>query len=277
MRAATHIAWPAPRRSPWTPLRATAAALLLCLSLPVTGAGPASAQTIGAMSPHPGAGVSDQAVAVSLRPKVRDDRLPKARWGTSARGQTWTRAAVSALRGPASGLTDIVPGDIDTWCPAYEENNRRLREAFWVSLVSALAKHESTYRPTVVGGGGRWHGLLQILPSTARLYGCRAGSGAALQSGAANLSCGLRIMARTVARDGVVSAGMRGVAADWGPFHSSTKRSDMIAYTRSQAFCKSVPGKRPMARPDVDETVPLYAEIPPRDAPVFSTQGRLAP
>ena len=184
--------------------------------------------------------LSEQAVQVSLRPKMRDDRLPSARWGEFARGTMWTRAMVNSLRGPAAPLTDIVPRDIDDWCPAYAQNNRRLREAFWVGLVSALAKHESTYRPTVVGGGGRWHGLLQILPSTARLYGCQAQSGAALKSGAANLSCGLRIMARTVSRDGVVARGMRGVAADWGPFHSSAKRGDMMAYTRNKAFCQPV-------------------------------------
>lgn len=224
--------------------------------------------------------VSGQAVEVSLRPRMRDDRLPVARWGASARGTMWTRAMVTSLRGHAAPLTEIVPADIEDWCPAYVENDRRLREAFWVGLVSALAKHESTYRPTVVGGGGRWHGLLQILPSTARSYGCRARSGAALLSGAANLSCGLRIMARTVARDGVVSAGMRGVAADWGPFHSRAKRADMMAYTRNQAMCRSVPDTRPRSRPETAPE-PLMVNAPhpgagARPLPIVSTAGRVS-
>jgi len=89
-----------------------------------------------------------------------------------------------------------------------------------------------------VGGGGRWFGLVQIAPATARGYGCAASSGSMLKDGKANLSCAIRIMARTVSRDGVVSAGMRGVAADWGPFHSSAKRADMRAWVSTQPYCK---------------------------------------
>ncbi|WP_223163120.1 transglycosylase SLT domain-containing protein [Roseivivax sediminis] len=265
-------------KMPGAALRVRASAAALTLSIIAVGAS-AGAQTLTEFTPKlPEVAVdtSPQAVEVSLRPQMRDDRLPKARWGDSVRGVQWTRAVVTALRGHAEPLVDTVPRDIDDWCPAYRQNNDRLREAFWVGLVSSLAKHESTWRPTVVGGGGRWHGLLQILPSTARLYGCRAQSGSALLSGPPNLSCGLRIMAKTVRRDGVVSAGMRGVAADWGPFHSRTKRADMMAYTRNQAFCKVVPGTRPELRPDRWEA-PVMARAPHHpapDGPVLSTQGR---
>jgi hypothetical protein len=55
--------------------------------------------------------------------------------------------------------------------------------------------------------------------------------------GAANLSCAIRIMSETVPRDGVISKGMRGVAADWGPFHQSRKRSDIQERTKAQPFC----------------------------------------
>ena len=123
-------------------------------------------------------GYSLQAVVQSVRPQERTMTIPEARWGTSGERGTWSLAALSALRGPARNLPAIVPEDIATWCPAYESAGREDREAFWVGLVSALAKHESTYRPTAVGGGGRWYGLLQILPSTARHYNCQAGCAA---------------------------------------------------------------------------------------------------
>ncbi|MBN9887462.1 transglycosylase SLT domain-containing protein [Salipiger abyssi] len=191
------------------------------------------------------------AVSESLRPQVRRMRIPEARWGRSADRNTWSLAALSALRGHASRLPETVPADISTWCPAYPSATQADREAFWLGLVSTLAKHESTYRPTAVGGGGLWYGLLQILPSTARLYGCEARSGAALKDPRLNLACGLRIMAKTVARDGVVSRNMRGVAADWGPFHSRAKREDMIAWTRAQPYCAGLPRSlKPVARPD---------------------------
>ncbi|APZ53881.1 transglycosylase SLT domain-containing protein [Salipiger abyssi] len=176
--------------------------------------------------------------------------IPEARWGSSGSRDRWSLTVLSSLRGPAKRLPETVPADITTWCPAYPSATREDREAFWLGLVSALAKHESTYRPTAVGGGGLWYGLLQILPSTARLYGCQARSGAALKDPNLNLSCGLRIMAKTVARDGVVSRNMRGVAADWGPFHSRSKREDMIAWTRAQPYCAGLPRSlKPVARP----------------------------
>lgn len=164
-------------------------------------------------------------------------KLPAARWDQQPQAAVWTEAALSALDGPAAPLVALVPKDIDSWCPAYDTASADDRKAFWVALVSSLAKHESTWRPAVSGGEGRWHGLLQISPATARGYGCTAGDANTLKDGALNLRCGLRIMAATVRRDGVIAAGGGGVAADWGPFSQSAKRDDMSAWTRAQPFC----------------------------------------
>ena len=190
-----------------------------------------------------------QAVSTSLRPMARDSFLPAARWGNEGTSALWTRVVQSSLRAHASNLPRLTPQDIADWCPGYPTASIQQREAFWVGLVSSLVKHESTFRPTAVGGGDLWYGLMQIFPSTARLYKCRATTGSALKSGPANLSCGLRIMAKTVARDKVVSRKMRGVAADWGPFHSSKKRNDMMNWTKSQSYCKPAGSVRPVARP----------------------------
>ena len=187
------------------------------------------------------------------RPKVRPVALPHTRWTHMAGHAGWTRAAMSALRAHGSPLVQMVPRDIARWCPAYPDATDRQRRAFWTGFLSALAKHESTYRPTAVGGGGRWFGLLQIAPATARSYGCRARSGAALKNGGANLSCAIRIMARTVPRDGVIhgykNGKGRGVTADWGPMHSKSKRQDMAAWLADQPYCQLVQSTRPKARP----------------------------
>ncbi|MBY6003593.1 transglycosylase SLT domain-containing protein [Salipiger bermudensis] len=222
-------------------------------------------------------GYSLQAVVHSVRPQERSMTIPEARWGTSGERGTWSLAALSALRGPASNLPEIVPEDIATWCPAYPSAGREDREAFWIGLVSALAKHESTYRPTAVGGGGLWYGLLQILPSTARLYDCQAGTGAELKDPHLNLTCGLRIMAKTVQRDGVVSQNMRGVAADWGPFHSRKKREDMIAWTRAQPYCAGLPRSlKPVARPDSWGEDAIMAALPAHDGVIaYSVDGAI--
>lgn len=174
---------------------------------------------------------------------VRADDPPSAAapvmmWDFHPEGALWTEASLAALRGEAAGLTALVPADIANWCPAYPDAGPKARAAFWTGLLSALAEHESTWRPEAVGGDGRWFGLVQISPATARFYGCEAGTGAALQDGPANLQCALRIWSTTVARDGVVSAGGGGVAADWGPMTVASKREEMRAFTTAQSYCR---------------------------------------
>ncbi len=189
-------------------------------------------------------------ISLSPRPKARTTVLPSTRWEHKEGHAGWTRAALSALKGHGAPLVRLVPADIGNWCPAYPQASDADRRAFWVGFLSALAKHESTYRETAVGGGGRWYGLLQILPGTARGYKCKVGTGRALKKGEANLSCAIRIMAVTVPRDGVIyGRGGRGVAADWGPMRSSKKRRDMSGWLRAQDYCQHLSTKRPKPRP----------------------------
>ncbi|MCK8462535.1 transglycosylase SLT domain-containing protein [Aliiroseovarius sp. S1339] len=159
------------------------------------------------------------------------------KWDEKPQASAWTDATMKALETHGAVLSQTVPADIETWCPGYESQDQVGRNAFWTGLLSTLSYYESTWRPTVVGGGGKWYGLVQILPATARGYGCEAQSGAALKKGELNLSCAVRIMAVTVPRDNVVSKGMRGVAADWGPFHSERKRNGMREWIKDQNYC----------------------------------------
>ncbi|MGO4915556.1 transglycosylase SLT domain-containing protein [Pseudogemmobacter sp. W21_MBD1_M6] len=185
-------------------------------------------------------------------PPMRQGALPRTQWDHHAKGALWTQAALVALRTHGKGLEQTVPRDIAGWCPAYLDAPPEQRRAFWVGMLSALAKYESRWRPKAVGGGDLWYGLFQILPATARGYGCAATSGAALQSGAANLSCAVRIMARTVPRDRAIAikdGRWRGVAADWGPMRSAQKRDAMSAWTRDQGYCRLSGSVRPKPRP----------------------------
>ncbi|MGI9394099.1 MAG: transglycosylase SLT domain-containing protein [Boseongicola sp.] len=161
-----------------------------------------------------------------------------ARWDGAQGGASWTTAALFALETHGAPLVKMVPTDIQDYCPRYEAAGVQSRKAFWVNLLASLSFHESTWNPNASGGDGRWHGLLQIAPATARGYGCQAGDADRLKDGALNVSCGLRIMAVTVPRDGVISAGMRGVAADWGPFHQPRKRNEIQSFTKSLPYCR---------------------------------------
>ena len=190
-------------------------------------------------------------IAISaLRPPARPGHIPRTRWQHKRGHALWTRAALAALKNHGRPLVDMVPADVEFWCPAYPMQSHGNRRAFWVGFMSALAKHESTYKAAAVGGGGRWYGLLQILPATARGYKCNVGTGDALKNGAANLSCAVRILAVTVPRDGVIyGRGGRGVAADWGPMRNARKRVDMANWLKRQSYCMPLNATRPRARP----------------------------
>ncbi|MGH1577620.1 transglycosylase SLT domain-containing protein [Planktotalea sp.] len=187
------------------------------------------------------------------RPKRRDgDIVPVARWDHRPAGRIWTRAAMSALLDHGKPILQTVPRDIADWCPAYPNADEKTRAAFWVGFMSALAKHESTYRQDAVGGGGRWYGLLQILPATARGYKCASPSREGLKHGPSNLSCAIRILTVVMPRDKVMASKdkrWRGVAADWGPMRIGSKRKDIAGWTRKQSYCRELSSVRPKARP----------------------------
>ena len=164
--------------------------------------------------------------------------VPVAAWDDLPAGSTWTAAVLSALDGPGRALIDTFPSDAANFCPAFESGGAATRKAFWVSFLSVLAGEESTWREDVSGGDGRWHGLLQISPATARGYGCESSTADGLKSGPANLACGVRIMAATVARDGVIAEGRGGVAADWGPLQRTNQREKIAEFTRRQSYCR---------------------------------------
>jgi hypothetical protein len=189
------------------------------------------------------------------------DVLPPMRWDHRPEATIWTTRALAAIDAPSANLPDIVPSDIATWCPGYADATEAEREAFWAGLMSALAKHESTWNPAASGGGGQWIGLLQIAPGTARQYGCEARTSAALKDGAANLSCAVRIAAVQVRRDGMVAGnGAQGMGRDWAPFRNGTKRADMSAWTRAQSYCQK---KAPA----------LFGSLTPPKAAIASDRG----
>jgi hypothetical protein len=168
-----------------------------------------------------------------------EEALPAMRWDNHPEGTIWTTRTLDALGTHAPSLVETVPHDIQTWCPGYPEASADEREAFWTGILSALAKHESTWNPNASGGGGRWIGLLQIAPATARHYGCEATTVGALKNGASNLTCAVQIAAVQVPKDGMVAGnGKQGLGRDWAPFRSSAKRAEMAAWTRQQSYCQ---------------------------------------
>lgn len=167
------------------------------------------------------------------------DEPPPMRWDHRPEATEWTLSSMNRVALQDERLAKQIPADIETWCPGYDNASMDERRAFWVGLLSAAAKHESTWNPEATGGGGKWIGLMQIDPRTARSYQCEARTVEELKDGTANLACAIRIMSAQVAKDGLVAGGGdRGIGRDWAPFRSAAKRADMAAWTRSQSYCQ---------------------------------------
>ena len=165
--------------------------------------------------------------------------LPAMGWDARPEAAAWTSATLAAVARYDSVLAAAVPGDIKAWCPGYAKNGLEERRAFWAGVLSALAKPESGWNPNASGGGGRYIGLLQISPQTARANGCVATSAKGLKDGAANLVCGVQIMARQVGQDGVVAGnGRQGLGRDWGPINKAASRVAIAGWTAKQSYCR---------------------------------------
>src|SRR5690606_29879706 len=65
------------------------------------------------------------------------------RWDHRPEADNWTAAAFVAVAEKDHVLASRVPADIETWCPGYNEATLNERRAFWVGLMSAVAKKES--------------------------------------------------------------------------------------------------------------------------------------
>ncbi|MFD1881509.1 transglycosylase SLT domain-containing protein [Paracoccus pacificus] len=188
----------------------------------------AETSAIDASSPNPAAAGDAAAMRMAA---------PVMRWDARRGSDAWTQAALDELRASGVSLVTTVPADINLYCPAYLRADPDQRRAFWAGLVSSVSKFESSHNPAAKGGGGRWLGLMQIAPATARQYGCDGG----LLNGEDNVACAVKIMARNVSRDGAIAqganGGWRGVARDWMPMRNSAKRNDIAAWTRKQSYC----------------------------------------
>jgi hypothetical protein len=168
--------------------------------------------------------------------------LPSMRWDARPEAAEWTRSTLQAVAARDHQLALTVPADIATFCPSYPKASLNDRRAFWVGLLSATAKYESGFNPAAVGGGGKYIGLMQISPRTAKHYDCKATTPAGLKSGTANLACAVQIFAPHVAADGmVVGGGNRGIGRDWGPYRSKATRSEIAAWTSRQSYCQPAP------------------------------------
>jgi hypothetical protein len=178
---------------------------------------------------------------------------PVMMWDQRPDAVDWTSATLVALQDHDAVLAQSVPADIGLWCPGYASATLDDRRAFWVGLMSAVAKYESGWNPQAMGGAGRYVGMMQISPRSANFHGCTADTADALKDATANLTCAAEMVASGVARDGVVAGpGSLGAGRNWMPFRDAQKRAAMAEWTAAQPWCQGggvSPSRRASAPP----------------------------
>lgn len=174
-------------------------------------------------------------------------------WDGRPDGAQWTAFTRQALATEGKALRAIEPADATAYCPAYTMLSGEEREAFWIGLLSAMARFESGFRPTTSyqesfsdrnGNSVISRGLLQLSQESANGYHCGIEDADELHEPRTNLTCGVKIMTALVSRDGTIGTEVngrwRGGSAYWSVLRrTSGSNSKIRAYTTRMAICQS--------------------------------------
>lgn len=176
-------------------------------------------------------------------------------WDDRAEGAQWTAFTRAALATEGRALRMIEPTDVAAYCPAYTTLSGEEREAFWLGLLSSMARFESDFRPTTsfqenfndrTGKSVISRGLLQLSQESANssLYRCGIEDSEELHDPRTNLNCAVKIMTALVSRDRTIGAQVdgrwRGGSAYWSVLRTTSGSNPKIrAYTNRMEVCQN--------------------------------------
>ncbi|HKX54403.1 MAG TPA: diguanylate cyclase [Nitrosospira sp.] len=180
-----------------------------------------------------------------------------AAWSKKNPDGSWTRTAEIAVA--ASSLPSLEPKDIGKFCPTYKRLPPKKRIKFWVGLLSAMARPESSFNPGAThkelfkeksGKQGISRGLLQISIESANQPGYRCGIKKAkdLHNPAIHLPCAVKILSTWVAADHVIATYKgdkknRGGGRYWAVLREKNgPLSEISNFTKNLSFCRHPTG-----------------------------------
>lgn len=175
-------------------------------------------------------------------------------WDERPDGAQWTSFTRAALATDGRALLKAEPTDAAAYCPAYATLNEEEREAFWLGLISSMARFESGFRPNTsfqesfndrTGRPVVSRGLLQLSHESANsgLYRCGIQNSEELHDPRTNLTCAVKIMAALVSRDGTIGTRQngrwRGGSAYWSVLRTTSGSNPKIrSYTGGMVVCQ---------------------------------------
>lgn len=122
----------------------------------------------------------------------------------------WTMYAVNAFKLYGKDMLKVTPLDASNYCPQIKDMNEEQRVAFYNYLLSAMAKHESNFKPNTnftegfndsKGKRVISRGLLQLSQESANGYKCGITEPTMLHDPKINIECSVRILNQWISRD----------------------------------------------------------------------------
>jgi Transglycosylase SLT domain len=179
------------------------------------------------------------------------DALSVADWDQVPQGTAWTALLETALEEKGADLLAAEPSDVAEFCPGFAALASKGRQAFYVGLISRMARFESNFNPNTnftesfPDSQGRpvvSRGLLQLSIESANAYpGCTLENPEQLHDPATNLDCGVVILNRLVSRDQAIGRRVdgrwRGGAAYWSVLRPP-RRAEVSAFTADLEVCR---------------------------------------
>ena len=169
-------------------------------------------------------------------------------------GADLTRITLRELDAQPDNFLATNPKDYRQWCPAFKSLGREGRKAFYLALISGIARFESDFRASVKyleSGGHYSRGILQLGQLALSYYPdsrCDvSGDPRQLHDISENLTCGVMLVSYWTQRDEhIASNGNKGdgdaryfgAARYWSTLREGRRGYDQIsAYTRALPIC----------------------------------------
>jgi hypothetical protein len=164
----------------------------------------------------------------------------------------WNQYTFDSIEEVGEHLINKRPDDILTFCPNYDNLNDDGKKIFWISLLAAMTRFESSFNPEARfteaftdANGNRVisRGLLQLSIESSLGYRCPLNSAQDLHDPELNLDCAVRIMDRWIDRDGAItfqtsSGAWRGGARYWSVLRKASTLGSIREKTRSNEVCQ---------------------------------------
>ena len=161
------------------------------------------------------------------------------RWeGKHRDGSLWTNHVLHQLDSIDQTFFDVIPTDLNIFCPRYAKLNKTEKKYFFMYLISTMVRFESNFDPSASytedftdsdGHAVVSRGLLQISFESSKSYGCGFTTNEEIHDPYKNLSCGIKILTKWVSADGRIAGYMnskwRGGSRYWSVLRAADKDS----------------------------------------------------